>query len=62
MAYLKAIYAAVHAGLISTGVAFTAGHGHIGWEAGIVIATAAVTSFGVVWGVPNAAKAAPPAA
>jgi hypothetical protein len=34
------------------------GHGHIGWEAGIFIATATVTAFGVVWGVPNQPGAA----
>jgi hypothetical protein len=58
MAYLKALYAAIHAGLLSAGVAYTAGHGHIGWESGIVIATSVVTAFGIVWGVPNADKPA----
>lgn len=51
--YLKALYAAVFAGLGATATAYTAGHGHIGWEAGIAIATSVLTSLGVVWGVPN---------
>jgi hypothetical protein len=58
-AYLKAIYGAVLAGLGATGTAYVQGHGHIGWVAGIFIATATVTAFGVVWGVPNAQPPAP---
>jgi len=55
--YLKAIYGAVVAGLAATGTAYAQGHGHIGYQAGIVIATAVVAAFGVVWGVPNTPKA-----
>jgi hypothetical protein len=51
--YLKAIYAAAMAALGATGTAYAEGGGHIGWQAGIVIATATLTAFGVVWGVPN---------
>lgn len=50
---LKAIYGAILAGLGATATAYAQGGGHIGWQAGIVIATATVTAFGVVWGVPN---------
>ena len=59
MSVLKAIYAAVVAGLASTSTAYAQGNGHIGWSAAIVIATSVVTAFGVVWGVPNATKASP---
>ena len=59
--YLKAIYGAILAGLGATGTAYAQGGGHIGWVAGIFIATAVVTSFGVVWGVPNAAAPKTPA-
>ena len=55
--YLKAIYAALHAALVATGVAYEAGHGHIGYQSGIVIGLAALTAFGVVWGVPNSGAA-----
>jgi len=58
MAYLKAVYAAILAGLGATSTAYAQGDGHIGWAAAIVIATSVVTAFGVVWGVPNAAKGA----
>jgi hypothetical protein len=60
--YLKAIYGAVLAGLGATSAAYVQGHGHIGWIAGIFIATATVTAFGVVWGVPNSQPTAPPSA
>lgn len=52
-AYLKAIYAAATAALAATSSAYVAGHGHIGWLAGITIAGAALGALGVVWGVPN---------
>ena len=58
--YLKAIYGAALAGLGATYTAYAQGNGHIGFVAGIAIATATVTAFGVVWGVPNA-PADPPA-
>ena len=60
MQYLKAIYAAAAAGL-ATSIAY-AHSGHIGLLGGLEIAAAVVGSFGVVWGVPNAApKQSPPA-
>lgn len=61
MAYLKCVYAAALAGLGAASASLAQGSGHIGYQAGIVIATATVTAAGVVWGVPNAPKA-PPAA
>ncbi len=54
---LKAIYGAVLAGLGAAGTAYIQGKGHIGFVAGIFIATTTVTAFGVVWGVPNATPA-----
>jgi hypothetical protein len=54
--YLKALYAAVFAGLGSTETAYVAGHGHIGFVAGVTIGLATLTALGVVFGVPNAAK------
>ena len=59
MQYLKAIYAAVAAGLAAASTAYAQGNGHIGWPAGVAIAVSVVSAFGVVWGVPN--RAAPPA-
>ena len=59
--YLKAIYAAILAGLGATYTAYAQGNGHIGLQAGIAIATATVTAAGVVWGVPNKTVAAPEA-
>ena len=53
--YLKAIYAAAMAGLGASAAAYAQGDGHIGYQAGIAIATAVISSLGVVWGVPNAA-------
>ena len=53
MPYLKAIYAAVSAGLGASATAYATGHGHIGWQAAIFIATATLGSLGAVWGVPN---------
>lgn len=53
MPYLKAIYAAVSAGLGAATTAYATGHGHIGWQALIFITAAVVGSFGAVWGVPN---------
>ena len=52
--YLKAIYAALLAGLGAAATAYLNGHQHIGVLGGIGIATAAVTALGVVWAVPNA--------
>ena len=52
--YLKAIYAAVGASIAATSTAYVSGHGHIGWQAGILIAGAFWGALGVVWGVPNA--------
>lgn len=52
--YLKAVYAAVIAGLGATGTALAAGNNHIGWQAGITIAITTITALGGVWGVANA--------
>lgn len=51
--YLKALYGAVAAALGATATAYAQGGGHIGWQAGIVIAVAFWGALGVVWGVPN---------
>lgn len=51
--YLKAVYGAVAAALASTGAAYVQGHGHIGWQGGIMIAIAFWAALGVIWGVPN---------
>jgi len=60
--YLKAIYAAALAGLGAASTAYAQGNGHIGYQAGIAIATAVLTTLGVVWAVPNESKSpAPPA-
>lgn len=56
--YLKAVYGAVAAALAATGAAYVQGHGHIGLQAGIMIAGAFWGALGVIWGVPNTA---PPA-
>jgi len=56
--YLKAIYAAVAAGLASASSAYAEGNGHIGIAAGFAIAISVVSAFGVVWGVPNQNKEA----
>ena len=50
--YLKAIFAAIGVGLTSATAAY-APHHHIGWGAGIIIATGVVYTFSTVWGVPN---------
>jgi hypothetical protein len=42
--YLKAVYAAVIAGLGATGAALAAGNNHIGWQAGITIAITTVVA------------------
>jgi len=55
--YLKAIYAAAIAGLGAASTAYAQGNGHIGYQAGIAIATAVITAAGVVWAVPNQPKA-----
>lgn len=63
--YLKAIYGAAVAALGAAGTAYAQGNGHIGWQAGLFIATATVSALGIIWGVPNAQNAdkpAPPAA
>lgn len=52
--YLKAIYAALLAGLGATGTAYVQGGNHIGVAAAITIAITTLTALGVVWGVPNA--------
>lgn len=57
--YLKAVYGAVVAGLGAAATAYAQGGGHIGWQSGIFIASAALGALAVVWGVPN--KPAPPA-
>jgi len=54
--YLKAVYAAVIAGLGATGTALAANNNHIGWQAGITIAITTITALGGVWGVTNASK------
>lgn len=59
MPYLKAVYAAVLAGLGSTATAYVQGGNHIGFVAGISIAITTMTALGVVWGVPNSPKAPP---
>lgn len=58
--YLKAIYAALAAGLASAATAFA--DGVITGQEGIFIAIAALGAFGVVWGVPNYIKPTDPAA
>lgn len=55
--YLKALYAAAVAALGATSASYVQGDGHIGWAAGIVIAGAALSALGAVWGVPNSAAA-----
>ena len=54
--YLKAIYAAVFAGLGALSASLEQGNGHIGWQAGVAIALASLSALGVVWGVPNQQK------
>lgn len=54
--YLKAIYAAALAGLGAASSAYAQGHGHIGYQAGVAIASAILLALGVVWGVPNSDK------
>lgn len=49
----KAIYAAVIAGLGAASTALAQGNGHIGYQAGIVIAISVVTAFGGVFSVTN---------
>lgn len=56
--YLKAVYGAVAAALAATGAAYVQGAGHIGWQAGIMIAGAFWGALGVIWGVPNLESAA----
>ena len=51
--YLKAVYAALSAGVAATSTAYVSGNGHIGFVAGLTIAGAVLGAFGVVWGVPN---------
>lgn len=53
MLYLKAFYAAATAAIGATSTAYVAGGGHIGFVAGLTIAGATLSAFGVVWGVPN---------
>jgi len=53
MKYLKAIYAAFIAGVAATSTAYVSGNGHIGFVAGLTIASSIVTAAAVVWGVPN---------
>lgn len=64
MQYLKAIYAAALAGLGAAATAYAQGNGHIGYQAGIAIASATLTALSVVWAVPNkpADPPTPPAA
>lgn len=50
---LKALYGAAMAGLGATAAAYTQGHGHIGFVAGITIAGSVLTALSVVWAVPN---------
>jgi hypothetical protein len=57
MKYLKALYASALTGLGSASTALAVDNGHIGWQAGVTIAIATLTSFGVVWGVPNGVTA-----
>lgn len=52
--YLKAFYASALAALGATSAAYVQGNGHIGWGSGITIAIVALSSLGVIWGVPNA--------
>jgi hypothetical protein len=54
--YLKAFYASALAALGATSAAYVQGNGHIGWGSGITIAIVALSSLGVIWGVPNASE------
>lgn len=56
--YLKAIYGAATAALAALSAAYVQGSGHIGWEAGITIAGAALSALSVIWAVPNSTPAA----
>lgn len=51
--YLKAVFAALLAGLGATSTAYAQGGGHIGGQAIIFIATTVLTSLATVWAVPN---------
>lgn len=51
--YLKALYGAAVAALSATSAAYLAGNGHIGVQAGIVIAGAALSALSIIWAVPN---------
>ena len=50
---LKAIYGAIAAGLAAASSAYAQGNGHISLPAGLAIAVAVISAYGVVWGVPN---------
>lgn len=52
---LKALYGAAAAALGATSAAYAQGGGHIGWQAGITIAGAALSALAVIWAVPNTA-------
>lgn len=55
---LKAIYGALTAGLGAAATAYA--DGVITGQEGVFIAIAALGAFGVIWGVPNYPKPAPP--
>ena len=59
MQYLKAIYAAILAGIGATSSAYVSGNHHIGVVAGCTIATTVLLAAGGVWGVTNAPKEPP---
>lgn len=53
MKYLKAIFAAIGAGLLTAQGIYIA-RGHLTWYDAIPIGISVTTLGGVVWGVPNA--------
>ena len=50
---LKAIYAALMAGIGSTSAAYVSSNGHIGLVAALTIAGSIITAYGTVYGVTN---------
>lgn len=51
--YLKALFATGAAVCTAAATAYVQGNGHIGWAAGLTLASGALASLAVVWGVPN---------
>jgi hypothetical protein len=58
MKYLKAFYAAAAAGIAATSSAYVQGSGHIGFVAGLTIASSVLGAGAIVFGVPNAEASA----